>query len=106
MDIFYFLCKVLYFRRLRHFSCQLLQVIFEEISQSVEQIFETEIVLSLLTRAATTVHPIAALDKLLPHKDALETYLKNKLGNLFGLEFDILLYGVTSTSLRSLLFRG
>ena len=34
------------------------------------------------------------LDKLLPHKDALETYLKNKLGNLFGLEFDILLYDV------------
>ena len=37
------------------------------------------------------------LDKLLPHKDALETYLKNKLGNLFDLEFDILLYDVTST---------
>jgi len=37
------------------------------------------------------------LDKLLPHKDALETYLKNKLGSLFELEFDILLYDVTST---------
>ncbi len=37
------------------------------------------------------------LDKLLPHKDALETYLKNKLGNLFDLEFDLLLYDVTST---------
>ena len=37
------------------------------------------------------------LDKLLPHKDALETYLKNKLGSLFNLEFDILLYDVTST---------
>jgi len=37
------------------------------------------------------------LDKLLPHKDALETYLKNKLGHLFDLEFDLLLYDVTST---------
>jgi len=37
------------------------------------------------------------LDKLLPHKDALETYLKNKLGSLFNLDFDILLYDVTST---------
>jgi len=37
------------------------------------------------------------LDKLLPKKDELETYLKNNLGNLFDLEFDILLYDVTST---------
>jgi len=37
------------------------------------------------------------LDKLLPKKDELETYLKNKLGTLFDLEFDILLYDVTST---------
>ena len=36
-------------------------------------------------------------DKLLPKKDELETYLKNKLGNLFDLEFDLLLYDVTST---------
>ena len=37
------------------------------------------------------------LDKLLPKKDELETYLKNRLGNLFDLEFDLLLYDVTST---------
>ena len=37
------------------------------------------------------------LDKLLPQKDELETYLKNKLGTLFDLEFDLLLYDVTST---------
>lgn len=37
------------------------------------------------------------LDRLLPHKDELEKYLKNKLGDLFNLEFDILLYDVTST---------
>ncbi|MCH5376704.1 MAG: IS1634 family transposase, partial [Planctomycetes bacterium] len=38
-----------------------------------------------------------ALDKLLPHKAALETHLKNRLGELFGLEYDLLLYDVTST---------
>jgi len=38
-----------------------------------------------------------ALDKLLPHKESLETYLKDRLGELFGLEYDILLYDVTST---------
>jgi len=38
-----------------------------------------------------------ALDKLLPHKEALETHLKNRLGSLFNLEYDLLLYDVTST---------
>jgi len=38
-----------------------------------------------------------ALDKLLPHKAALEKHLKNRLGELFGLEYDLLLYDVTST---------
>lgn len=38
-----------------------------------------------------------ALDQLLPHKEALETHLKNRLGELFGLEYDLLLYDVTST---------
>jgi len=38
-----------------------------------------------------------ALDKLLPHKEALETYLKHRLGELFNLEYDLLLYDVTST---------
>jgi len=38
-----------------------------------------------------------ALDKLLPHKEALEMHLKNQLGELFGLEYDLLLYDVTST---------
>jgi len=38
-----------------------------------------------------------ALDALLPHKEALEIFLKNRLGNLFGLEYDLLLYDVTST---------
>jgi hypothetical protein len=38
-----------------------------------------------------------ALDALLPHKAALEIFLKNRLGELFGLEYDLLLYDVTST---------
>lgn len=37
------------------------------------------------------------LDQLLPHKAALETHLKNRLGELFNLEYDLLLYDVTST---------
>ena len=38
-----------------------------------------------------------ALDRLLPHKEALENYLKEKLGELFPLDYDLLLYDVTST---------
>ena len=38
-----------------------------------------------------------ALDALLPHKDALQVYLKGRLGELFQLEYDLLLYDVTST---------
>lgn len=37
------------------------------------------------------------LDALLPHKEALEIHLKNRLGELFSLEYDLLLYDVTST---------
>ena len=37
------------------------------------------------------------LDQLLPHKEAMEIHLKERLGELFGLEYDILLYDVTST---------
>jgi transposase len=38
-----------------------------------------------------------ALDTLLPHKEALEVFLKDRLGTLFGVEYDLLLYDVTST---------
>ena len=37
------------------------------------------------------------LDKLLPHKAALETFLKQRFGELFAIEYDLLLYDVTST---------
>jgi transposase len=38
-----------------------------------------------------------ASDVLLPHKEAMEKHLKDRLGNLFDLEYDLLLYDVTST---------
>ena len=37
------------------------------------------------------------LDQLLPHKEELEVHLKNRLGELFDLEYDLLLYDITST---------
>ena len=38
-----------------------------------------------------------ALDRVLPHKAALEMHLQERLGTLFGLEYDLLLYDITST---------
>src|SRR6516225_6412420 len=38
-----------------------------------------------------------ALDRLLPHKEALEKHLVKRLGDLFDLDYDLLLYDVTST---------
>jgi transposase len=38
-----------------------------------------------------------ALDKVLPHKEALEKYLKEIAGSLFNLDYDLFLYDVTST---------
>jgi len=38
-----------------------------------------------------------ALDALLPYKAQLEVHLKGRLGELFGLKYDLLLYDVTST---------
>lgn len=37
------------------------------------------------------------LDALLPHKAELEKHLKERLGELFGLSYDLLLYDITST---------
>jgi transposase len=38
-----------------------------------------------------------ALDQLLPHKAILEIHLQKRLGRLFGLQYDLLLYDITST---------
>jgi len=37
------------------------------------------------------------LDRILPHKTQLERHLKERYGKLFGAEFDVLLYDLTST---------
>ena len=38
-----------------------------------------------------------ALDRVLPHKEAIEQHLVKRLGELFDLDYDLLLYDVTST---------
>jgi transposase len=43
-----------------------------------------------------------ALDRLLPHKEAIEKHLVKRLGELFDLEYDLLLYDVTSTYFEGL----
>ncbi len=37
------------------------------------------------------------LDELLPHQEDLQVHLKKRMGSLFALDYDILLYDVTST---------
>jgi len=39
----------------------------------------------------------AGLDQLLAHKEAIEKHLKQRLGDLFDLKYDLLLYDITST---------
>ena len=43
-----------------------------------------------------------ALDQLLPHKEAIEQHLVKRLGELFDLSYDLLLYDVTSTYFEGL----
>jgi len=43
-----------------------------------------------------------ALDRLLPHKEAIERHLVKRLGELFDLSYDLLLYDVTSTYFEGL----
>jgi transposase len=38
-----------------------------------------------------------ALDRLLPHKETIEKHLVQRLGELFELDYDLLLYDITST---------
>src|SRR5713226_241344 len=47
-----------------------------------------------------------ALDRLLPHKHALEQHLRRRLGELFALQYDLLLYDVTSTYFEGLAERN
>ena len=47
-----------------------------------------------------------ALDRLLPHKRAIEEHLQKRLGELFELKYDLLLYDVTSTFFEGLAERN
>ena len=65
-----------------------------------EHFYKTTALADLLGVAAESIYDnrlYRGLDKLLPHKSDLEKHLKNRLGTLFDLEFDLLLYDVTST---------
>lgn len=44
-----------------------------------------------------------ALDQILPHKEALEQHLRARLGELFDVQYDLLLYDVTSTYFEGLM---
>ena len=65
-----------------------------------ERFYESSALAELLSVPAEKVNEdrlYRTLDALLPHKAALEKHLKEKLGELFELDYDLLLYDVTST---------
>lgn len=65
-----------------------------------ETIYQQSALPQLLGVAARKVNDdrlYRALDQLLPHKRELEKHLKARLGELFDLTYDLLLYDVTST---------
>ncbi|MCA1707563.1 MAG: IS1634 family transposase [Actinobacteria bacterium] len=65
-----------------------------------ECLFEQSALADLLGVGADKVNDdrlYRALDHLLPHKTELEKHLKGRLGELFDLKYDLLLYDVTST---------
>ena len=65
-----------------------------------EQWYRTTALEDLLGVATEQVYDerfYRTLDRLLPHKAAIETHLVERLGELFDLDYDLLLYDVTST---------
>jgi transposase len=65
-----------------------------------EHLFEGTALADLLGVGAEKVNEdrlYRALDTLVPHKEELEKHLKQRLGELFDLKYDLLLYDVTST---------
>ena len=65
-----------------------------------EQGYEASALAELLGVPAAKVNDdrlYRTLDRLLPHKPVLEKHLKQRLGELFDLDYDLLLYDVTST---------
>jgi len=82
--------KVLVLCRLCH-PCSELQI--------AEHFFEQTALADLLGVSAEKVNDdrlYRALDQVLPHKEALEGYLKEVVGTLFQLDYDLFLYDVTS----------
>jgi len=68
--------------------------------QIAERFYEASALSDLLGVPASKVNTdrlYRSLDQLLPHKEELERHLKNRLGELFDLDYDLLLYDVTST---------
>jgi len=53
--------------------------------------------LGVPVEAVNTDRLYRGLDQLLGHKEAIETHLKQRLGDLFDLDYELLLYDVTST---------
>ncbi len=65
-----------------------------------EQWYRTTALEDLLQVPAESVYDerlYRALDRLLPHKEAIEQHLVKRLGELFELDYELLLYDVTST---------
>ncbi len=65
-----------------------------------EELFQQSALVDLLGLPAEKVNDdrlYRTLDILLPHKAELEEYLKERLGELFNLEYDLLFYDITST---------
>ena len=65
-----------------------------------EQWYRTTALEDLLGVATEQVYDerlYRALDRVLPHKEAIEQHLVERLGELFDLDYDLLLYDVTST---------
>jgi transposase len=65
-----------------------------------EHTYEASALVDLLGVPAEKVNDdrlYRSLDRLLPHKTALEKHLHERLGELFQLDYDLLLYDVTST---------
>jgi len=65
-----------------------------------EQWYRTTALEDLLRIPAESVYDerlYRSLDRLLPHKEAIEQHLVARFGELFDLDYDLLLYDVTST---------
>lgn len=65
-----------------------------------EQWYRTTALEDLLEIPAESIYDerlYRTLDRLLPHKEAIEQHLVARFGELFALDYDLLLYDVTST---------